>query len=174
MAEPSSSTVRRRWAMAGSALAPLVAMVALVHGQGLPLRAIDTQAGQAVYQANCVACHQVTGDGISAAFPPLRGHVPTLLTADGGRAYLLDVILFGIYGEIIVAGRSYSGLMPSWSHLSDAQVADVINYVATAWGNDSALPVEFEAVTAEEVLRARSRALDAGLVHAQRRTLRLD
>lgn len=148
--------------------------VAAVCAQSVPVTEVDTSAGGALYQANCLACHQVTGDGITAAFPPLREHVPSLLQAEGGREYLLAVILFGLTGEITVTGRTYSGLMPSWSHLSDGQLADVVNYVATAWGNGELLPRDYPAVTADDVAHARMGALDPGRVHELRRALQLD
>jgi len=148
--------------------------VAAVCAQSVPVTEVDTSAGRVLYQANCMACHQVEGGGISAAFPPLREHVPALLRTDGGREYLLTVVLFGLTGEITVTGRPYSGLMPPWSHLTDGQLADVVNYVATAWGNGGLLPRDYPSVTADDVAKARLGALDPGRVHELRRTLRLD
>lgn len=160
------------------ALAALVMIVvgaaALVQAQGTPIEAIDTTPGQTVFNANCMACHQVTGAGIPAVFPPLKGHVPALLAVEGGRPYLVDVVLFGLTGRITIAEQGYNGMMPPWGHLSDSQLADVLNYVASAWDNGAVLQPGFVSFTPEEVLSARSDALDSNGVHAAREDLELE
>lgn len=163
-----------RLALLGTLALVLLGTAALVTAQGVPLANVDTTGGQQVFAANCTACHQVTGAGIPAVFPPLAEHVPELLAVEGGRHYLAAVVLFGLTGPIAVAGQAYDGLMPPWGHLSDAQLADVLNYVASAWGNHLVLPQGFVAFTAEEVLGIRGDALDSNAVHAVRQTLELE
>ncbi|HET8986552.1 MAG TPA: cytochrome c, partial [Trueperaceae bacterium] len=157
------------------ALAALVLVVAsfaaLVRAQGTPIDRVDTSGGKALFDANCVACHQVTGAGIPAVFPPLRGHAPALVTVEGGRRYLVDVVLFGLSGRIVVEGHQYDGIMPPWGHLSDSQLADVLNYVVTAWDNDQLLEQGFVAYTPEEVLGVRLDAYDSTAVHGARTLL---
>jgi len=148
-----------------------VVAVALVNAQGTPITNVVTTAGQRVFAANCVACHQVTGAGIPTVFPPLIAHVPEMAAVEGGRRYLIDLVLYGLTGRIEVAGLGYDGLMPPWGHLSDSQLADVLNYVATAWDNRYLLPPGFMAFTPEEVLAARLAALDAAGVYDLRQTL---
>lgn len=126
--------------------------------------------GATVYQ-NCAACHQAQGTGIPGAFPPLAGHVPQLLAADGGRDYVVHVLLYGLQGSITVQGKSYNGVMPSWAHLSDAQLAAVIDYVSTNWGD--ALPPGQQPFTAADFERARAKQLTSDEVHALRETLNL-
>lgn len=155
-------------------LLSVVGAVALVGAQGTPIGAVDTTSGQMVFNANCLACHQVTGAGIPAVFPPLVEHVPGLLAVEGGRRYLVDVVLFGLTGRIAVAGQDYDGMMPAWGHLSDEQLADVLNYVATVWDNGSLLPDGFVAFTPDEVLAVRGDALDSNGVHAIRSALALE
>lgn len=145
-----------------------------VGAQGTPIDVIDTTPGQAVFNANCVACHQATGSGLPTIFPPLKGHVPELLVAEGGKDYILRVVLFGLTGAISVGDTNYDGLMPAWGHLSDAQLADVLNYLATAWDNVGMLPEGFVAFSAEDVLHARGAALDSHGVYLVRETLGLD
>jgi len=156
-------------------LLAVVAVATLVGtAQGTPIENVDTTDGHKVFTANCSACHQATGDGIPAVFPPLKGHVPALLAVEGGRRYLVDVILFGVSGPITAANQRYDGLMPPWGHLSDAQLAAVLNYVASAWDNRLSLTPGFVAFTAEEVLATRIDALDANAVRAARQLLGLD
>lgn len=120
--------------------------------------------GAAVYAANCAACHQASGAGVPGAFPPLAdGHAPEVLAADGGRAYLIRAVVFGVQGPIEVQGQTYAGLMPSWQQLSDAEIAAVLNHVLTEWGNEAELSAGFEPISADEV----GAAAEEGLAPAE-------
>lgn len=129
------------------------------------------QDGEAAYNQNCAACHQGNGAGIPSAFPPLAGHVPDLLAVEGGRSYLIHVILYGLSGEIVVEGATYNGAMPMWSQLDDATIAAILNYVAAAW--DNVPPETFEPFTVEEIAEARDQGLSAEDVYAMRQELAL-
>jgi cytochrome c oxidase subunit 2 len=111
--------------------------------------------GAQVYGNNCVSCHQATGQGIVGAFPPLAGHTPELVSVEGGREYLKNLVLYGLQGSIAVDGANYNGIMPAWSQLSDEQLASTLNYVLTEWGNESSLPADFELFSAAEIATAR-------------------
>lgn len=132
--------------------------------------AADTAAdGEAVFAANCVACHQATGQGVPGAFPPLAGgHAADLANADGGRDYLIHALLYGVQGPIDVAGAAYNGLMPAWQQLSDAQIAAVLNYVTTAWDNAGVLADAVAPFGADEIGAARGEGLTAQAVLEQR------
>jgi mono/diheme cytochrome c family protein len=111
----------------------------------------SADAGSRIYAANCAACHQVGGTGMASAFPPLAGHVPDLLKPADGRSYVGKVLLFGLEGEISVNGSNHAGTMPAWQTLSDADIADVLNYVSSAWDNGKSLPAGFKPFTADEI-----------------------
>lgn len=171
-----------RRALVPRGLLATAALVGLVLGLGLaaaplgdgalrPLTALDTTAGLAVYEANCAACHGFAGEGLTGAVPPLAGNVPRLVVLEGGREYLVGVLLHGLSGEIEVAGRRYDGLMPSWAHLGEQQVADVLNFVATAWGNAAFLPPDAVEFTALEVTLAQAFPADHATLGAARRAL---
>ncbi len=144
-------------------LRPLAAAALVVAGT-----ALAQGDGETIFQTNCAACHQASGQGVPGAFPPLAGHVPELLAAEQGRTYLMHVVLFGLQGEIQVAGQTFNGMMPSWSQFSDEQLAAVLNFVATAWENEGMLPEGFEPFTAEEVAAERELGLTPEQVHEQR------
>lgn len=127
--------------------------------------------GQAVYGANCAACHQQSGEGHPGAFPPLVGHAPKLYLAE--RDYLLLVLLYGLQGKISVDSQSYNNVMPAWHQLSDAELAAVANTVLQSWGNDAALPADFQPYTAADVAAARASALTPADVHDLRSKLGL-
>lgn len=147
----------------------------LLVGFGAALAQGDSaQLGQETFTANCAACHQATGEGVPGVFPPLAGHLPNIIAADGGRAYLIQVLLYGLQGEIAVKGNTYNGVMPAWGQLSDEQIAAVLNYALTSWDNDEMLPEEFQALAADEITAQREKGLSADDVHAQREALNLD
>ncbi len=137
------------------------------------LTEVDSSAGEAVYTTNCASCHQATGQGIPGAFPPLVGHAPVLANAEGGYEYLENLLLYGLQGEINAAGQTYNGVMPAWAQLSDDDLANVLNYILSSWGNADAMPADYPAFTAESVASQRSANLSSQQVHELRQTLNL-
>jgi len=88
-------------------------------------------AGSAIYATNCSGCHQANGKGIAGSVPALAG--------DGAVTARepYNVIMSMLEG---FAPHGTYGAMGSFANaLSDDQIADVTNYVRTAWGN-AALP----------------------------------
>lgn len=130
--------------------------------------ALAQDEGETLFQSNCAACHQANGQGVPGAFPPLAGHVPELLATEEGRTYLIHVVLYGLQGEIQVAGQTYNGVMPAWSQFTDEQLAAVLDFVATSWDNEAALPEGFAPFTAEEIAAQRDLGLTADQVHEER------
>ena len=102
--------------------------------EGEPARASTSEEriafGRRVYTANCVACHQANGEGISGGFPPLASS--DFLNADKNRA--IGVLVNGLDGVITVNGNTFDGVMPAL-RLSDDDVANVLTYVYSQWGN---------------------------------------
>ncbi|UZX14670.1 cytochrome c [Thermus sp. PS18] len=130
------------------------------------------QSGQALYGQYCASCHQANGQGLPGAFPPLAGHVPEILAKKDGRTYLLDVVLFGLQGQIKVKGQTYNGSMPAWGpQLKDDLIAAILNHITTAFSNKP--PAGFKPYTADEVKKERARKLTPQKVYALRQTLKL-
>lgn len=102
-------------------------------------------AGKLVYDRNCKVCHQVNRMGMPKVYPPLKN---TELT-NGDKGALIDVLLNGLSGEVVVEGVKYNGVMASYRNLSDQQIADVLNYIRS--DSDAA----YDLVTAEEVQQKR-------------------
>ena len=102
--------------------------------------------GEAVFLANCSACHQPTGVGLAGAFPPLAGSD----FLKGDRKQVMSAALFGLSGPITVNGVEYNGVMPSLGHLPDEDLAAALTYVLGSWGNDGA------AVSVREVAALRA------------------
>jgi mono/diheme cytochrome c family protein len=103
------------------------------------LRGASPKAGQAadgkqVYAANCVACHQASGAGLPGVFPPLDGS--EWVTGDG--RIVANLLLHGVSGPITVKGTSFTGAMPPFAQLSDAELAAVANHIRSTWSNNAA------------------------------------
>ena len=93
--------------------------------------------GQRLYYVYCSACHQNDGDGAGGRFPSLVGSDWVL----GEKSRLINVLLKGLEGAIEVNGEPYSGLMPQHSFLTDQEIADVLTFVRSNFGN-KASPIE--------------------------------
>lgn len=102
----------------------------------------DLELGGSLYQKNCQACHQATGQGLGAAFPPLVGSE----WVSGDPHTLTAIIAHGVSGEITVQGKTFKGVMPPFGKkLKPEEVAAVATYIRQTWGNN-APPVEIETV----------------------------
>lgn len=91
--------------------------------------------GAALYATNCASCHGASGEGMGSVFPALAGNDKL---ADAG--YVIDVVLSGKPGTAMPA---FGG------RFSDEEIAALVSYVRTSWGNG------YGAVTAAEVAAAR-------------------
>ncbi|MER3480166.1 MAG: cytochrome C biogenesis protein CcsB [Meiothermus sp.] len=131
------------------------------------------QNGSSLYQQNCAFCHGDAGQGRPGAFPPLAGHSVELASAPGGRSVLIQTVLFGLQGEILVKGQRYSGVMPGYAQLRDEEIASLLNFVLGAWGNDQLLGGGHRPITPAEVASERSRRLTPLQVYENRRRLGL-
>jgi mono/diheme cytochrome c family protein len=120
--------------------------------------------GKTVFQQNCAACHGANGEGQAGSFPPLAGNPD--LSKD--PAFPVLVVLNGIDGAITVKGQTYNGSMPAFGHLSDTEIAAVVNFVRNAWANEH----ETTPVTPELVAQQRKHPLSPADVHARREKLR--
>lgn len=115
--------------------------------QSAPPGAAQIAHGEAVFTANCAACHQASGEGLPGAFPPLKGNA-AVNNAD--PTLHIHTVLFGAHG-LTIGGVSYASQMPPFGpQLSDQDVADVIDFERSAWGNHA------PPVSAAEVARIRS------------------
>jgi cytochrome c oxidase cbb3-type subunit II len=107
----------------------------------------DAAKGQSLFVATCAACHQATGEGLPGAFPPLKGN-PAVNDADPTQH--IHVVLHGLQGAN-VGGTVYSSPMPPFgTTLSDADIANIINYERSSWGNRGA------PITAKQVAMQRA------------------
>lgn len=102
--------------------------------------------GEATFIGICSTCHQRDARGLSSVFPPLAGS--DYLMADRDRA--VHTVLAGLTGAVTVNGHEYNGVMPPFGNLTDHEIADVLSYVRSNFGNTG------EPVTPEEVAAVRA------------------
>lgn len=101
--------------------------------------------GAQLYAANCASCHQADGRGLPGAFPPLAGNAAV---TDPDPSEHLHTTIFGLSGKTI-DGVDYASPMPAFGHMSDEEIAAIINHERTSWGNDA------PTVTVDDVRQAR-------------------
>ena len=125
----------KRWITVALMAAIAAPLLAISIGTRVPASAATNDpvmAGQKIYGANCSACHGAKGAGLPGEFPPLAGNAMVTGSPDKVIAAVKD----GLTGAMTVNGKSYSGAMPAWKgKLSNPDIADVITYVRSAWGN---------------------------------------
>jgi len=95
-----------------------LAALALVTAVAVPALALAD--GKSLFADNCSACHQVTGKGVKGAFPALAGSA----FVQGDPKIVMTTVLNGRAG------------MPAFKDdLNDADLASLLTYVRTSWGN---------------------------------------
>jgi mono/diheme cytochrome c family protein len=100
----------------------------------------------------CVACHQPEGQGVPGAFPALAGSD----RVNGDKEVLAKIILKGLEGPLVSQGKNYNAIMPGHgAALNDRQIADVMNYVRSSWGNDADDVAEDEVAAVRDAIKDR-------------------
>ncbi|MFA3781485.1 cbb3-type cytochrome c oxidase subunit II [Melioribacteraceae bacterium 4301-Me] len=103
--------------------------------------------GAQLYNTNCASCHQQNGEGIPMTFPPLKNSA-TVNSENIDKH--IRTVLFGLKGEAI-NGIVYPSEMPAQKdNLTDEQIADIINYERSSWGNNG------KKITADDVKKIRA------------------
>ena len=88
--------------------------------------------GHGLYIDDCAGCHMENGEGIAGVFPPLKGNN---VVQSKDPETVVHVILSG--AKTAVTRQDPTGLaMPAFDwKLSNEQVADLVTYLRSAWGN---------------------------------------
>lgn len=114
--------------------------------------------GKQLYGAKCAACHQGSGLGVAGVFPPVAASEWVI----GDEKILTNILLHGVNGEMIVKGNTYKGAMPAWKSLSDDELAAVLTYIRSDWGN-AAPPIKAETIKSQrELTKARTEPYAGG------------
>ena len=93
---------------------------------------VAIQPGAVLYKQYCLTCHQANGGGVPRLNPPLRG--TDWVTGDKTR--LINVLLKGLQ-NVEIDGESYDNVMPAHDFLTDQQLADLLTYLRSNFGNNA-------------------------------------
>lgn len=105
--------------------------VPLVAAVQMPILTSE-QRGKMIYEQTCLPCHQVDAGGVPGMTPPLRKSP----YVQGSRAKLVSIILQGLNDGVEIDGETYSNPMPPFGAvLKDREIADVLSYVRSHFGN---------------------------------------
>jgi nitrite reductase (NO-forming) len=96
-----------------------------------PIDASRAAQGEATFLGICSVCHQRDARGIPSVFPPLAGS--DFLMADRDRS--IRIVLSGLTGPVTVNGATFNGVMPPLGNLTDHEIANVLTYVRSHFGN---------------------------------------
>lgn len=110
-----------------------------------PLAADATQMfseGKRIYEARCATCHAVDGKGKLPHYPPLANNQSIEMTS---AVNPIRMVLNGGYPPGTKKNPMPYGMPPFAQSLSDLEVASVVTYIRTAWGNRGAPVTPHEA-----------------------------
>lgn len=112
--------------------------------------ALLVRLGSKIYDAQCATCHGKRGEGKLPDFPPLANNQSIQMTS---AVNPIRMVLNGGYAPGTAKNPSPYGMPPFAQSLSDEEVAAVVTFIRTAWGNRGT------AVTAKEANALRSAPL---------------
>ena len=113
--------------------------------------------GASIFADTCQACHQEGGVGKGNEFPPLAANGDLFMSTD----FPGYVVLNGIEGKITVEGKVFENAMPPFDFLTDEEIASVIAYVRSSFGNADLRPGGFADLTADDIAKLRANPVDA-------------
>jgi mono/diheme cytochrome c family protein len=91
--------------------------------------------GKIIYEQTCLPCHQADAGGVPGMNPPLRKSP----YVGGAPARLIRIVLQGLNEGVEIDGETYSNPMPPFGPaLKDEDIADVLSYLRSHFGNKAA------------------------------------
>ncbi|MCW5650426.1 MAG: cytochrome c [Ramlibacter sp.] len=115
-----------------------------------------TKPGSLVFLNNCAACHRTDGEGARRTFPSLA-HNSAVAAAD--PTSLIRLVLQGSAMARTAEAPSALAMPALGWRLTDANVADVLSFMRSSWGNQAA------PVSPEQVARVRAQVQASGAAH---------
>ena len=89
--------------------------------------------GEKIYNKYCGSCHMANGKGDGIRFPPIAGSE----WVKGDQKKLIDIVLSGLSGPVMVNSKSIDGVMPPLGYLKDEEISRVLTYVRKVFGDNS-------------------------------------
>jgi mono/diheme cytochrome c family protein len=104
-------------------------------------------AGAVIYENYCASCHKSDGKGLPDLAPSLVGSQQVL----GENEPLIKLLMTGKQGPIGVNDVKYDQGMPAFSFLGDMEIAAVLSYIRTQYGQNTSI------ISATEVAKERAK-----------------
>jgi mono/diheme cytochrome c family protein len=119
-----------------------------------PVATVASAAGAELY-SRCTVCHQSNGAGVPGAFPPLAESE----WVNGPVSRPVAILLHGLQGEITVKGTKYNSQMMAYGTgvpMTDDEIAAVLTYVRSNFGNSAPAVTPAEVATIRASLASRT------------------
>jgi mono/diheme cytochrome c family protein len=101
----------------------------------------SARAGAKLYENNCAQCHGDKGQGVVGAYPALAGNrAVTMASTDN----LVQIILNGGYAPATAGNPRPFGMPPFMLVLNDTEVASLLTFLRSAWGNQASQVSSFD------------------------------
>lgn len=95
-------------------------------------------AGAKQYEQHCAQCHGTQGEGVRSngaiAYPPLAGNRTVTMASP---ANLVQIVLNGGFAPVTEGHPRPFGMPPFVLQMSDSELAEVLSFVRTQWGNQA-------------------------------------
>jgi mono/diheme cytochrome c family protein len=98
--------------------------------KGSVIRKASLAEGEKLYNTYCLTCHMADGGGVPNMNPPLIK--TSYITGD--KKKLIEIVLNGMSRQEI-DGETYNNIMPPFNFLKNKEIADVLTYVRSSFGN---------------------------------------
>ncbi len=123
--------------------------------------------GKRLFIQDCQVCHQATGLGTPGQYPPLVGS-DWVNAADPNR--IIRIVLNGAQGPLTLNGQAFhtAAVMIPWRDaMKDEEIAAVLTYVRSEWGNKAPAVDPKEVTAIREKIKNNSQPFspDADLSH---------
>ncbi len=117
--------------------------------------------GATIFKSFCQTCHGPDGNGVTSLAPPLNNS--EWVTGDKNK--LSSIVLYGLTGPIQIGNKLYkapeiNGEMPgiaSNDEFSDADIAQLLNYIRNSWNNKGDLIQASEIKEVRDKFRGRQK-----------------
>jgi mono/diheme cytochrome c family protein len=88
--------------------------------------------GKSIYDRDCALCHGAEGSGAPPHYPPLAGNQSIQMSS---AVNAIRMVLNGGFPPGTAGNPRPYGMPPFAQRLSDDEIAAVVSYIRTAWGN---------------------------------------
>jgi mono/diheme cytochrome c family protein len=95
---------------------------------------VGAAPGSELYALHCESCHGKNGEGEAGAFPALAGNRAVTMAR---HENLIRVTLEGGFAPATRGNPAPYGMTPFYHLLKDDEIAEVLTYIRSAWGNDA-------------------------------------